>query len=118
MINPQSVEQVDHWLDAKVGVAYAGHPLAQHWARVAKITEEQGEAIAELILWTGQNPRKGQDPEALERLLNELADTALTAVYALQHFTKNTDVTEEFLRIAQERHVSRVQPLDTPTPHE
>lgn len=82
--------------------------MAQHWARVAKVSEELGEAINELILMTGQNPRKSTDPDAYLRLLQELADTAMTGVYAIQHFTKDIEVTEYIMKEAQKKHESRV----------
>jgi hypothetical protein len=76
------------WLDGAVAETYQGQPLAQDWARVAKVMEEAGEAIAALIACTGQNPRKGvcgtQDD-----MLSELADTAMTAIFGIQHFTKD-----------------------------
>lgn len=83
----------DDWLDSAVADRYERQPLAQDWARVAKVSEEVGEAIAELILWTGQNPRKGTDPAARERLLGELADVVVTGVLAIQHFTKDSETT-------------------------
>lgn len=92
MIDLDAVAFIDQWLDDGV----AGHypAMAQDWARVAKIAEETGEAVSELIAATGQNPRKGEpDPDARERLLVELADVALTAILAIQHFTKDTDTT-------------------------
>src|SRR5690348_16606372 len=87
-IDWQIVEQVDEWLDAAVAPAYMNQPMAQDWARVAKVGEELGEAIRNLIGMTGQNPRKGFDRAATD-LLDELADTALTAIFAMQHITKN-----------------------------
>lgn len=92
------VDLIDKWLDEKAGIAYQAHPLGQDWARVAKVGEELGEAISELILATGQNPRKGIDPEAGQRLLDELADTAFTAIFAIQHFTKDPYRTREILQ--------------------
>jgi len=89
----EMVEIFDTHLDDKVSQPYKEQPLAQHWARVAKVDEEAGEAIAELILATGQNPRKAMDDAAWDRLLGELADTALTAIYAIQHFTKDAERT-------------------------
>lgn len=94
------IEDIDFWLDSAVADTYQGQPLAQHWARVAKATEEVGEAIDALIAWTGQNPRKPQRDEAFGELLSELADVALTGIYAIQHFTKDTDKT---LRLVAER---------------
>jgi len=82
------IEWFDAYLDSQVSDTYREHPLAQDWARVAKVAEETGESIQALIGMTGQNPRKGFD-KTQEDLLSELADTALTAIYAIQHFTKN-----------------------------
>lgn len=99
-IDWQIVERVDEWLDYAVAPAYMDQPLAQDWARVAKVGEELGEAIRNLIGMTGQNPRKGFDRTSLD-LVEELADTALTAIFAIQHFTKNTSVTRQVLRDKQ-----------------
>lgn len=111
MINPKSVERIDEMLDANVSDIYKEMPLAQDWGRVAKIQEEAGEAIAELILYTGQNPRKGTHPERYGPFLMELADTALTGIYAIQHFTKDIKRTEEILRLACARHLSRLEDI-------
>jgi hypothetical protein len=116
MISHAVIARADTWLDERVGVAYLddyGYTnLAQDWARIAKIQEELGEAIAELILWTGQNPRKGKRPEAREKMLKELADTALTAILAIQHFTKDTADTETLLVDAQEKIYARANAKD------
>lgn len=92
------IEIIDLWLDDKVSPIYKEQPLAQDWARVCKGDEEKGESIAELILATGQNPRKPQDPEANERLLKELADRAITNILAIQHFTKDAFKTEQIVQ--------------------
>ena len=92
------IGMVDSWLDDKVSAEYHNHPLAQDWARVGKVIEELGEAIGELILFTGQNPRKEYDPEAGKRLLEELADTAITGILAIQHYTKDTETTRKIIR--------------------
>lgn len=91
------ITSIDLWLDAEVDKHYRDQPLAQDWARVAKLSEEIGEAIAELILLTGQNPRKAHDPYAYERLLKELSDCVWTGVAAIQHFTKDADHTDKIL---------------------
>lgn len=109
MIDKDLVREVDEILDGSVSAAYKDQPLAQDWARVAKVTEEAGEAIAELILWTGQNPRKPLDPAARDRLIKELADVAMTGVYAIQHFTKDADATEAIMRAVQGRHATRLR---------
>ena len=108
MIDPKIVESVDRILDRDVSEHYQEQPLAQHWARVAKVQEELGEAIAELILWTGQNPRKSQDDSARRRLLLELADTAMTGIYAIQHFTKDVEETARYIKEAQTKHITRL----------
>jgi len=109
MIDHEIVREVDEILDDEVSAVYKTQPLAQDWARVAKIQEEAGEAIAELILLTGQNPRKPIDSQAYDRLLAELADTALTAVYAMQHYTKNVSKTASIMHAAQARHIERLR---------
>lgn len=88
-IDWQAITLIDRWLDQQVGQLYKEQPLAQDWARVGKVIEELGEAIKELILYTGQNPRKGIHPEAHLNMLMELADTVATGILAIQHFTKD-----------------------------
>lgn len=102
-----AVELVDAWLDADAQARYQEQPLAQDWARVAKITEEAGEAVDALIGLTGQNPRKGSYGTR-EKFLSELADTAWTAVFALQHFTKSKQETGYVLQAGLAKAVSRV----------
>lgn len=103
MSGPMTGEEIlaaaDGWLDGRVGDVYSTQPIAQDWARVAKVAEEAGEAIEALISWTGQNPRKPQRDEAREDLLTELADVAITAALAIQHFTKNVDATADILSV-------------------
>jgi NTP pyrophosphatase (non-canonical NTP hydrolase) len=122
-IDWQEVREIDKWLDGDVAMAYQHQPLAQDWGRVAKIAEELGEAleamteaateedyarlsamykalgraISALILSTGQNPRKPLDPEAFGAMLDELADVAMTAILAIQHFTKDTEATRDIV---------------------
>jgi len=108
MISKTIVTAVNRWLDDAVSGMYKDQPMAQDWARVAKVGEEYGEAIAELILLTGQNPRKGIDPFAYNRMLNELADVALTAVFAIQHFTEDADNTASIIAAREEHVMMRV----------
>ena len=86
------LQEIDEHLDGRVSEVYKEQPLAQDWGRVAKIGEEFGEAIDALIAYTGQNPRKGVCGEK-SALLEELADVAMTALLAIQHFTKNDEKT-------------------------
>lgn len=104
----QLIAEIDDWLDENVTPVYKDQPLAQDWARVAKIGEEAGEAIDALIAWTGQNPRKPQRPKAYNEMLDELADASLTGIYAIQHFTKNASLTLMCLRDRLEYHHSRL----------
>lgn len=99
----------DTHLDSRVAEVYKAQPLAQDWARVAKVGEEAGEAIDALIGITGQNPRKG-DYGSLSDLLGELADVALAGLYAMQHFTKDEDQTMELLLDRARYHRQRLEP--------
>lgn len=102
-----AVHRLDAHLDRDVAERYQGQPLAQDWARVAKVVEEAGEAIAELIGMTGQNPRKGITSDE-DKLLGELADVALTGIYAMQHFTKDSTRTLDLLLAKAKYHCGRV----------
>ena len=108
-IMPQVIKKVDAHIDEATAQRYKDQPLAQDWARVAKVAEEAGEAVSELILWTGQSPRKGEHPESRAKLLAELADTVVAAMCAIQHFTKDLAVTQAILISAQRKALARVQ---------
>ncbi len=95
-IDWQIVSLVDEWLDREVSAVYQNQPLAQDWARIGKVIEELGEAIQALIGATGQNPRKGIT-DTMDGVLRELADTALTALFAMQHITKDTSIVKAIL---------------------
>jgi hypothetical protein len=112
MVMPQVVKKMDEWLDEGTAERYKEQPLAQDWARVAKLAEEIGEAVSEMIVMTGQNPRKGENPAARARLLGELADTAMGAIYAIQHFTKDLAETQAFMVGAQRRHMGRIAEVE------
>jgi hypothetical protein len=103
----RGLREIDEHLDSKVSQYYKDQPLAQDWARVAKALEEAGEAIAALIGYTGQNPRKGFT-HGKEDLLDELADLALTGIYAIQHFTKDEDTTYRIIEVRMKKHMDRV----------
>lgn len=96
-IDWQMVEFIDQWLDANPADSYKDQPLAQDWARISKVQEELGEAIQCFIGYTGQNPRKGVIND-LDDVLEELADTAITALFAMHHFTKSSSSTRSLLR--------------------
>jgi len=112
------IETVDAWLDGQVAKPYKDQPLAQDWARVAKLAEELGElreasdgqltqadhervaaleavigrSVSALIGATGQNPRKGVT-NSMDDVLKELVDVICTGLFALQHFTQDADET-------------------------
>lgn len=88
----EAVEMVDAHIDAATAEEYRAQPLAADWARVTKVCEEAGEVWAALSKLTGENPRKGVCGTRGE-LLGELGDTAMAAICAIQHLTKNTDET-------------------------
>ena len=99
-INWTTIRNADMWLDEAVPASYQDQPLAQDWARVAKISEEVREAIGELISMSQQNPRKGYDPEAYPKFLKEMGDVIITAILGIQHFTKDTYVTKAVIKAA------------------
>lgn len=90
------ISWLDKWLDDNVSQPYKDHPQAQDWARISKIGEEFGEVISAFIGMTGQNPRKGFT-NVLNDVEEELADVIITAVLAIQHFTKDVNVTNEII---------------------
>jgi len=85
------VADITAWLDNS-------NPTGPHEdaMRVLKLLEEAGEAAAALIGVQGQNPRKGKT-HTQDDLLNELADVAITALCAMQHFTQDKAVTRAYL---------------------
>lgn len=85
------VRDITAWLDRS-------NPSTPHEdsMRVLKLVEEAGEAAAAYIGMVGQNPRKGVT-HTRDDLLNELADVAITALCAMQHFTQNATVTRGML---------------------
>lgn len=87
-IDWQSIQAIDTWLDLGISEHYKQQPLATDWSRVCKIGEELGETIQALIGATGQNPRKGFHG-GYDEVLDELADVVITAIMAMQHFTKD-----------------------------
>jgi NTP pyrophosphatase (non-canonical NTP hydrolase) len=111
-IDWQAIHAIDRWLDSAVSEEYIRQPMAQNWARISKVGEEYGEAVQAFIGYTGQNPRKGVI-NSREEVLEELADTALTAILAMQHFTKNAALTKEIIRNKIKKIEKRV-PINEP----
>lgn len=109
-IDWQTVHYIDQFLDENVSQEYKDQPLAQDWARICKGIEELGESVDAFIGATEQNPRKGKNHSMVE-VMDELADTALTAIYAMQHFTKNTAETRSLFRSRMKIHEERFRRL-------
>jgi len=63
-------------------------PLEQLLTRFLKIHEERGEAAAEIIGMSGQNPRKGVTANILD-VQEESLDWAITALGVVEHITGN-----------------------------
>jgi NTP pyrophosphatase (non-canonical NTP hydrolase) len=68
-------------LDERIEADGAAH-LAL--VRVAKVQEEAGEVMEAMIAYQHVNPRKPAGP--LDDVIKELADLALTALGAIEHF--------------------------------
>lgn len=95
------VADITAWLDK-------ANPADAHEdsMRVLKLVEEAGEAAAAYIGMVGQNPRKGVT-HSRDDLLNELADVAITALCAIQHFTQDQDKTQAAILGKLQRIVER-----------
>jgi hypothetical protein len=81
-----SLVAISRWIDEAPRNAARDREAAT-WGRISKIGEEFGEVIAAFIAFTGQNPRKPQDSDALIGVGKELLDVALTALGAYEHLT-------------------------------
>lgn len=103
------IADITAWLDES-------NPTGPHEdsMRVMKIGEEFGEAVAAYIGMVGQNPRKGVTHTQAD-LLAELADVAVTALCAMQHFTQNATVTRGMLAAKVSGIIARsnIQPRGT-----
>ena len=98
------VESINAWLD-DVNV----RTPHEDSMRVMKVGEEYGEAVAAYIGMTGQNPRKGITHTETDLLL-ELADVAITALCAIQHFTGDQALTEMYLCDKIQQIIRRIPP--------
>lgn len=85
------IAQITAWLDDT-------NPAGPHEdaMRVLKLAEEAGEAAAAYIGMVGQNPRKGVT-HTLAEVLDEIADVAVAALCAIQHFTQDQAATRAVL---------------------
>src|ERR1700735_3726792 len=97
IIRNADVHFLDDYIDNHSDERYRIQPLANDWARISKIAEELGEVTSAFIGVTGQNPRKGGYGTYPE-LFDELADTAIACIVAIQHFTKDTHRTSQIVQ--------------------
>lgn len=102
------IVDITAWLDAE-------NPSGRHEdsMHVLKLIEEAGEAAAAYIGMVGQNPRKGVT-HTMDDLLKELADVAITALCAIQHFTQDEIMTRRVIAGTIYRIISRAT---IPTPN-
>jgi NTP pyrophosphatase (non-canonical NTP hydrolase) len=103
----RQIAAVDAHLDANTSQPYHDQPLAADWARVTKVCEEAGEVWRALSKLTGENPRKGVCGTEAE-LLDELGDTAMAAMCAIQHITKDAGRTDAIMAAALTKAISRI----------
>lgn len=83
----QAMAEISRWIDespANKGRA----PLEALLLRALKIGEENGEMVANIIGWTGQNPRKGVTA-TLDEVIDEALDIAATALMFVESATGN-----------------------------
>lgn len=101
-----TIADITAWIDAS-------NPAGPHEdsMRVLKLLEEAGEAATAYLGIVGQNPRKGVT-HTLGDLLDELADVALTALSAMQHFTQDETAVRRVLLAKIDRIIARA---DIPT---
>lgn len=134
------IEKVNDWLDGQVAEAYKDQPLAQDWARVAKLIEELGEvreashgqnlpvadherigaleetigrSVSALIASTGQNPRKGISGTQ-DEMLKELGDVVCCGLFAIQHFTRDAGLTADVVEAGLLKALNRATGVTRP----
>lgn len=83
----ENLRRLSEWIDnAPINVEQSQE--ARLWGRTAKVAEEAGEVISEVVLLTGQNPRKAYGGNVLD-LEAEMYDVAITALGAIWHLYDN-----------------------------
>lgn len=100
------IAYIDRILDKLMAPLCGDSELALDMARIYKVHEERGETAEAFVGWRGLNPRKGVT-HTREQVLEELADWALTPIYAMTHLTKDTQEVERALISAMLKHYRR-----------
>lgn len=88
------IAEISAWVD-EYNLGIDRNHEALGWHRVAKTAEEAGEAIGAWLLYTGGNPRKPAGP--LQDVIEELLDTAIAALGAVEHLTGNLGLSVEMM---------------------
>jgi NTP pyrophosphatase (non-canonical NTP hydrolase) len=83
----RSVVALSRWIDESP-INLEKSPEALTWHRVCKVAEEAGEVVKAMIGYSGGNPRKGYSNDAMD-VVEELLDTAIGALSAVEHMTDN-----------------------------
>ncbi len=94
------IYELSRWIDQSPA-NQARDPEALLWGRVAKVSEEAGEAISALVLALGHNPRKPQTGH-LHDVERELLDVASAALCAIAHLHERDGNTEDVLALLDE----------------
>lgn len=100
-IAASQIAAISEWVDTSPQ-NIVRNPEALTWHRVAKPAEEAGEVIDEMIKFVGGNPRKFGSPDDTE-LIEELLDTALAALAAVEHLRGNQGKSLDLLARKVER---------------
>jgi hypothetical protein len=109
-IAADQIARISDWVDTSPTNATRDRE-ALGWHRVAKAAEEAGEAISEWLQFTGGNPRKPASPGDT-RVVEELLDTALAALCAVEHLRGNRGVALNLLADKIERVWIRAQAVE------
>lgn len=89
------IADISRWVDEAECNRYRD-PEALGWHRVSKVAEKSGEAISEWLLFTGGNPRKERG-HSTGPVIEELLDTAIAALGAVEHLIGNTGYSVDLL---------------------
>jgi NTP pyrophosphatase (non-canonical NTP hydrolase) len=103
----EKMADIDRWLDEDIPDFIKDQPLAQDLFRIIKLAEESGELVDAFTGVKGANPRKGFY-DSPEHFLEEGADVLLTALYMINHFTKNPNRTADIIRERLQFHHKRM----------
>lgn len=87
MTTNENLRRLSEWIDGSPVIREQSME-ARLWRRTAKVAEDTGGMIAEVVYLTGQNPRKSYTGSVFA-LEGELYDVAITALGAIWHLNDN-----------------------------